>query len=154
MERTVNREVRVHPGGEAVFFAAARSKIHWNPRLPAAIAAFIQATGRSQGDEVMRTAVAILNVLSFLVSLLMLWLGSGMVLQGLDRLKYDEYKELPLGFVLVAAFLIAPAICVIASTKLARAGGGWAILVALVPVLVAVLMIPVVLNTMVINYIR
>jgi hypothetical protein len=102
----------------------------------------------------MRTAVAILNILSLFTSLLMLWLGSGMVSQGLDRLKYDEYSELPLGLVLVAVFLIAPAICVMASTKLAHGGRGRAILVALVPVLVAVLMIPVALNSIVIPLIR
>jgi hypothetical protein len=93
---------------------------------------------RKQRDR-MRTVVAVLNILSSLASLGMLCVGAYLVSVGLLSLKYHDYTPITLGLVLVAGFLSAPAVSVMSSTKLARQGSRWSILVSLAPVVLVVL---------------
>jgi predicted DNA repair protein MutK len=83
--------------------------------------------------DMMRIVVTVLNVLSSLGSLGMLWLGSRIVSAGLLSAEYHDYTAITVGVVLGAVFLIVPAVCVVASTKLARHDCRRSIAVSLVP---------------------
>jgi hypothetical protein len=81
----------------------------------------------------MRTAVTVLNILSSLASLATVWFGWAMTMVG--RLgEHSDYTAIAFGLALIAAFLIIPPICVVASTKLARRDQRSSIFVSLVPV--------------------
>jgi divalent metal cation (Fe/Co/Zn/Cd) transporter len=87
----------------------------------------------------MRTSVIVLNVISLLTSLAMA--GLGWIVTMIARIPVPEqqdYRVIGYGVALIATFLMAPAICVTASTKLARQGRRSSVLIALAPaVLVA-----------------
>jgi hypothetical protein len=87
----------------------------------------------------MRIAVIVLNIIASLASVGMLCVGAYLVSVGRLSLQYHDYTPLTLGLVLVAGFLAVPAVSVIASTKLARRGSRWSILVSLAPVALVVL---------------
>jgi hypothetical protein len=87
----------------------------------------------------MRIAVIVLNILSSLASLGMLCVGAYLVSVGFLSLQYRDYTPLTLGLMLVAGFLSVPAVSVTSSTKLARQGSRWSILVSLAPVALFVL---------------
>jgi hypothetical protein len=87
----------------------------------------------------MRTSVIVLNVISLLTSLAMA--GLGWIATMIARIPVPEqqdYRVIGYGVALIATFLIAPVICVTASTRLARQERSSSVLVALAPaVLVA-----------------
>lgn len=86
------------------------------------------------GERKMRIAVTVLNVLSSLASLLMVWFGSSLsMLVGRDYFVFD--------MVVVATFLIIPSVCVVASTRLVRHRRGLSIFVSLVPVVLVPLVL-------------
>jgi predicted outer membrane lipoprotein len=86
----------------------------------------------------MRIAVTVLNIFSSLVSLAVVWFGFRFAYFGLLGLDHGDYSAIILGVVLIAAFLIIPAICVTTSTKLARRGRSPSIFVSLIPLLLIV----------------
>jgi uncharacterized protein involved in response to NO len=81
----------------------------------------------------MRTLI-VLNVLSSLASLAMAAYGLLilMLASGLDPLRTDD-TGVALGSGLLAAFLVIPAFCVVASVRLARRDRRLSILLALLP---------------------
>jgi hypothetical protein len=87
----------------------------------------------------MRTSVIVLNVISLLTSLAMA--GLGWIVTLIARIPVPEqqdYRVIGYGVALIATFLMAPVICVTASTRLARQERRSSVLVALAPaVLVA-----------------
>jgi hypothetical protein len=87
----------------------------------------------------MRTSVIVLNVVSLLTSLAMA--GLGWIVTMIARIPVPEqqdYRVIRYGVALIATFLMAPVICVTASTRLARQERRSSVLVALAPaVLVA-----------------
>jgi hypothetical protein len=85
------------------------------------------------GWDMMRIVVTVLNVLSSLGSLGMLSLGLRIVSAELLSTEYHDYTVIAVGLVLVSTFLIVPAVCVVASIKLARRDRRWSIVVSLVP---------------------
>ncbi len=89
----------------------------------------------------MRTAVTVLNILSSLASLATV--GFGWAITVVARLNplHSDYPAIAFGGALIAAFLIIPPICVVASTKLARQDRRSSIFVSLVPVVLIVLAI-------------
>ena len=92
----------------------------------------------SSGERV-RTSVIVLNAISSLASLAMA--GLGWIVTMIARIPVPEqrdYRITAYGVALIATFLMAPVICVTASTRLARQDRRLSVLVALVPaVLVA-----------------
>lgn len=83
----------------------------------------------------MRTSVVVLNVISSLTSLGMI--GLGWVVTMIARISIPEqqdYRVIAYGVALIATFLLAPVICVTASTRLARQDRRASIFVALAPV--------------------
>lgn len=85
----------------------------------------------------MRIAVAILNICSSLISLVVAWFGLRIAYFGLLGLSHGDYSAILFGGVSAAVFLIAPTISVIASTRLAQRGKGSPIVVSLTPPLLA-----------------
>ena len=87
----------------------------------------------------MRTSVIVLNVISLLTSLAMA--GLGWIVTMIARIPVPEQQDhRVIGYcvALIATFLMAPVICVTASTRLARQERRSSVLVALAPaVLVA-----------------
>jgi hypothetical protein len=82
----------------------------------------------------MRTSVIVLNVISLLTSLAMA--GLGWIVTMIARIPVPEqqdYRVIGYGVALIAAFLMAPVICVTASTRLARQERRSSVLVALAP---------------------
>jgi hypothetical protein len=84
----------------------------------------------------LRTTVTLLNILSSLASLGMLWLGSRIVSIGLPSLENNDYRATAIGLVIVAAFLTFPPVCVAASAKLARQNSRSSIFISLIPLAV------------------
>jgi hypothetical protein len=82
----------------------------------------------------MRIAVAVLNVLSSVASLATVWFGWMITLVGQLSPTHTDYTAIAFGGTLMAAFLIIPPVCVVASIKLARKDRRSAIFVSLVPV--------------------
>jgi hypothetical protein len=83
----------------------------------------------------MQIAVIVLNILSSLASLATVWFGWMITLVGQLSPTHTDYTAIAFGGVLIAAFLIIPPVCVVASTKLARQDRRSSILVSLAPVM-------------------
>jgi len=82
----------------------------------------------------MQTVVAVLNVISTLASLAMVWFGWVMAGFAAEfNPQHRDYYGIVYSVVVMAAFLIIPAICVVTSTKLVRQDRGSSILLSLVP---------------------
>jgi hypothetical protein len=81
-----------------------------------------------------RTAVTVLNIISSLASLAMVWFGWVMAgfAADFDSLHRDYYG-IAYGVALMGAFLIVPALCVVASIKLVRQDRRSSVFVSLAP---------------------
>ena len=83
----------------------------------------------------MRIVVTILNIISSLASLAMVWFGWVMAGFAAEfNPQHRDYYGIAYSVVVMAAFLIIPALCVAASSKLARQGRRLSVLVSLAPV--------------------
>ena len=65
----------------------------------------------------MRTAVTVFNILSSVVSLVTVAFGWALTLVGQLSPTHTDYTAIAFGIALIAAFLIIPQVCVVASTK-------------------------------------
>ena len=83
----------------------------------------------------MRTAVTVFNIMSALASLAMVWFGWVMAgfAADFDPLHRDDYG-IAYGVALMGVFLIVPALCTMASTKLVRQHRRSSLFVSLAPV--------------------
>ena len=82
----------------------------------------------------MRIVVIVLNVISTLASLAMVWFGwvmAGFALE-FDR-RHPDYYILAYSIVVMAAFTVIPVLCAVRSSRLARQGRRSSILLSLLP---------------------
>ncbi len=92
------------------------------------------SVANAQAGQMMRVVVTVLNVISSIINFPTAFIAARALWFGLRGIAYYGYGVVIWGLALTMVFLILPAVCVVASTKLARKGSRWAILVALVPV--------------------
>ena len=82
----------------------------------------------------MRTVVTVLNVISTLASLGMVWFGWVMAGFAVEfNPLHRDYYGLAYSIMVMAAFLIIPALCIVTSRKLVRQDRRSSVLLSLVP---------------------
>jgi hypothetical protein len=84
--------------------------------------------------NIMLGVVTVLNVVSSIVNLPTAWVAVHALFIGVRGIAYYGPGIIVWGLALAMVYCVLPAVCVMGSTKLARTRSGWAITVALVPV--------------------